>query len=100
MRLYKFNSQTASQTEAKKERLSAWKLGGLTPWQVLKRVYHEFEEDEVLTRAAALAYYFVSALVPMIFFLTAILGLLAKGHDLQSGLLDYANRFMPPDAYT
>ncbi|HZD93871.1 MAG TPA: YihY/virulence factor BrkB family protein, partial [Candidatus Sulfotelmatobacter sp.] len=65
-----------------------------------KRVYHEFEEDEVLTRAAALAYYFVSALVPMIFFLTAILGLLAKGHDLQSGLLNYANRFMPPDAYT
>jgi uncharacterized BrkB/YihY/UPF0761 family membrane protein len=42
----------------------------------------------------------VSALVPMVFFLMAILGLLAQGHDLQSGLLGYAGRFMPPDAYT
>jgi membrane protein len=36
----------------------------------------------------------------MVFFLMAILGLLAKGHDLQSGLLGYAGRLMPPDAYT
>ncbi|HET9363423.1 MAG TPA: YihY/virulence factor BrkB family protein, partial [Candidatus Angelobacter sp.] len=34
------------------------------------------------------------------FFLMAILGLLAQGHNLQSGLLGYAARFMPPDAYT
>jgi membrane protein len=99
MRLYKFQ-KSHEQTEKKKERLSPWKLGGLTPWQLLKRVYHEFDEDEVFTRSAALAFYFVSALVPMVFFLMAILGLLAQGHDLQSGLLGYAGRFMPPDAYT
>ncbi len=99
MRLYKFE-RSPEQTAKKKERLSPWKLGGLTPWQLLKRVYHEFDEDEVFTRSAALAFYFVSALVPMVFFLMAILGLLAKGHDLQSGLLGYAGRFMPPDAYT
>lgn len=92
--------QQGKHIEAIKERLSPWKLGGLTPWQLLKRVYHEFNEDEVFTRSAALAYYFVSALVPMIFFLMAILGLLAQGHNLQSGLLGYAARFMPPDAYT
>jgi len=100
MRLYKFDPKGESRTEEKKERLSPWKLGGLTPWRLLKRVYHEFDEDEVLTRSAALAFYFVSAMVPMIFFLMAILGLLAQGHDLQSGLLGYAARFMPPDAYT
>ena len=100
MRLYKFEGKTHEATEARKERLSPWKLGGLTPWQLLKRVYHEFDADEVFTRSAALAFYFVSALVPMVFFLMAILGLLAQGHDLQSGLLGYAGRFMPPDAYT
>jgi len=100
MRLYKFEPKHHESTEAKRERLSPWKLGGLTPWKLLKRVYHEFDEDEVFTRSAALAFYFVSALVPMVFFLMAILGLLAQGHDLQSGLLGYAGRFMPPDAYT
>ncbi|HEY7404113.1 MAG TPA: YihY/virulence factor BrkB family protein [Candidatus Angelobacter sp.] len=83
-----------------KENLSPWRLGGLTPWQLLKRVYHEIDEDEVLTRSAALAYYFVSALFPMIFFLMAMLGLFAQSHDLQSGLLDYVSRVMPPQAYT
>jgi membrane protein len=100
MHLYKFQAKAHENTEKKKERLSPWKLGGLTPLQLLKRVYNEFNEDEVLTRSAALAFYFVSALVPMVFFLMAILGLLAQGHDLQSGLLGYAGRFMPPDAYT
>ena len=100
MQLHKFREETGPRVEAVKERLSPWKLGGLTTWQLLKRVYHEFDEDEVLTRSAALAFYFVSALVPMVFFLMAILGLLAQGHDLQSGLLGYAGRFMPPDAYT
>lgn len=101
MRLYKFNSRAEHRTqEEKKEKLSPWKLGGLTPLRLMKRVYHEFEEDEVFTRSAALAFYFVSALVPMVFFLMAILGMLAQGHDLQSGLLGYAGRFMPPDAYT
>src|SRR4051812_35532667 len=100
MQLYKFNSKTEHRAEEKKERLSPWKLGGLTPLGLLKHVYHEFDEDEVFTRSAALAFYFVSALVPMIFLLISILGLLAQGHDLQSGLLGYAARFMPPDAYT
>jgi membrane protein len=99
MRLHKFAEQTGPHVEAVKERTSAWKLGGLTPLQLLKRVYHEMDEDEVLTRSAALAYYFVSALFPMIFFLMAMLGLFAQSHDLQSSLLNYTARFMPADAY-
>lgn len=91
--------QQGKKKAAVKQRLSPWKLGGLSPWQLLKRVYQEYDEDEVLTRSAALAYYFVSALFPMIFFLMAMLGLFAQSHDLQSGLLNYANRVMPPDAY-
>ncbi len=98
MHLYKFHSRNQN-IEQKKERLSPWKLGGLSSWQLLKRVYNEFDQDEVFTRSAALAFYFLSALIPMIFFLTAMLGLFAQSHDLQSGLLNYAARFMPPDAF-
>lgn len=99
MRLYKFAQKTGPGAEAVKGRTSAWKLGGLTPLQLVKRVYHEIGEDEVFTRSAALAYYFVSALFPMIFFLMAMLGLFARSHDLQSGLFNYTARFMPGDAY-
>lgn len=99
MRLYKFAEQTGPHVEAVKERTSPWKLGGLTPLQLLKGVYHEINDDEVLTRSAALAYYFVSALFPMIFFLMAMLGLFAQSHDLQSSLLNYTARFMPAEAY-
>ena len=100
MGLHIFERESEHRAEAIRERTSPWKLGGLTPWQLLKRVYHEIDEDEVLTRSAALAYYFVSALFPMIFFLMAVLGLFARSHDLQSGLLGYAARFMPGDAYS
>jgi len=99
MRLYKFAQKTGLRAEAVKGRTSAWKLGGLTPLQLVKRVYHEIGEDEVFTRSAALAYYFVSALFPMIFFLMAMPGLFARSHDLQSGLFNYTARFMPGDAY-
>jgi membrane protein len=99
MRLYRFAEKNGPHVEAVKERTSPWKLGGLTPLQLVKRVYHEIDEDEVLTRSAALAYYFVSALFPMIFFLMAMLGLFAQSHNLQSSLLNYTARFMPGDAY-
>jgi membrane protein len=98
--LYKSKEETGPHAEAVKERTSPWKLGGLTPWQLSKRVYQEINEDEVFTRAAALSYYFVSALFPMIFFLMAILGLLAQSHDLQSSLLNDTARFMPGDAFS
>ena len=98
MRLHKFESAREHGAEAIRERTSPWKLGGLTPWQLLKRVHHAIDEDDVLTRSAALAYYFVFALFPMIFFLMAVLGLFAKSHDLQSGLLAYTVRFMPGEA--
>ncbi len=51
------------------------------------------------TRSAALAYYFILALFPMIFFLTAMLGLFAQSHDLESSLQHYTSHFMPSEAY-
>jgi membrane protein len=98
MPLHIFQRENEQRAAATKERVSPWKLGGLTPWQLLKRVYYGIDEDEVLTRSAALAYYFVFALFPMIFFLMAVLGFFARSHDLQSSLLNYTARFMPGEA--
>lgn len=99
MRLHLFHRETQNQEAIKKE-ASPWKLGGLTSWQLTKRLYSEVLEDDVLTRSAALAYYFVSALFPMIFFLMAVLGFFARSHDLQTGLLNYIGRFIPGDAFS
>jgi membrane protein len=89
-----------AKVEQVKEKASPWKLGGLTPMQLGRRVYEEFDQDEVLTRSASLSYYFMSAIIPMLFFLMASLGIFARSHDLRHSLLGYLQQFMPPDAYT
>lgn len=102
MRLFEFNSKGHSQSiEQIKERTSPWNLGGISTRELAKRVYREIDQDEVFTRAAALAYYFFTALIPMVFFLMAALGLFAHQSDqLRASLLDYAARVMPGDAFT
>jgi len=102
MRLYKFHGkpQNPAVQEHAKKTASPWKLGGITPWQLGKRVYEEIWEDEVLTRSAALSFYFVAALVPMLFFVITVLGFFAQSHNLESSLFNYAGRFLPPDAFT
>lgn len=104
MRLYKFNTRAREQqrnVEKTKERTSPWKLGGLKAVQLGKRVWHEIDHDEVFTRSAALSYYFFSSLIPMVFFLMAVLGLFAsQSQHLQDTLLNYAGRVMPAEAFT
>jgi membrane protein len=100
MRLFTLKPQARQKEEHAGEYASPWKLGGLTPRQLCRRMYYRFEEDEVVTRYAALADYFISALIPMLFFLLAMLGLFAKSHDLQSSLFRYTEKLMPPDAFS
>ncbi|HEX4605811.1 MAG TPA: hypothetical protein VH724_17550 [Candidatus Angelobacter sp.] len=52
MRRHKFGQETEQQASAAKEHTSPWKLGGLAPWQLLKRVYHEISDDDVGEKAA------------------------------------------------
>jgi membrane protein len=89
-----------ARVERTKQKASPWKLGGLTTVQLGKRVYKEFDDDEVLTRSAALSYYFMSALIPMLFFLVTCLGIFGKSHDLRHSLFTYIQQFMPPDAFS
>ena len=87
--------------EKTKERTSPWKLGGLTIVQLAKRTWRQIDHDEVFTRSAALSYYFFSALIPMVFFLMAVLGMFAsQSEHLRNSLLNYAGRVMPPEAFT
>ena len=79
------------------EKVSPWNLGGLTMRQLARRVYDEIWKDEVLDRAAALAYYLVFALFPTLLFLTALLGLVPFP-GLMDRLFEYVDNALPGDA--
>ena len=74
-----------------------WNLGGLGVPELGRRVWHEIESDEVMDRAASLAYYFVFALFPTLLFLTTLLGLIPIP-GLMDSLFEYVNRTLPADA--
>jgi membrane protein len=78
---------------------SLWKLGGLTPLELGKRVVQEIGKDDLAGRAAQLAYYFLLALFPLLIFLVSLLGYLSgPGSQLRQGLLDNLSRVMPDSA--
>ena len=79
---------------------SLWTLSGLSWIDLAKRVWSETNEDDVLGRAAQLAYYFLLALFPLLIFLTAALGLiLGSGSGLRSSLFNYLSQVMPGSAF-
>jgi membrane protein len=65
--------------------------------ELARRVWADVDRDEILDRAAGLAYYFLFALFPTLLFLTALLGLLPVP-DVMDHLLHYASRLLPGDA--
>lgn len=81
-------------------RVSAWRLGGLS-WQTLgRRVWKEIYAGGLLTHAAALAFYFLFALFPLLLFLVTLLGFFAEtGTELRSNLLGFLSRVAPPSAF-
>ena len=62
---------------------------------IVRRVWSEVSEDEVLNRAAALSYYFLFALFPALLFLTALLGLLPW--RLMDTLMAFLDQAAPTD---
>jgi membrane protein len=77
--------------------VSPWTLGGLSPRQLVSRVWEEIWADEILDRAAALSYYFLFALFPSLLFLTNLIGLLPVA-DVMERLLRYSSDVLPADA--
>jgi membrane protein len=79
---------------------SLWKLGGLSPIALGKRVWSEIQEDEVFGRAAELSYYFLLALFPLLIFLTSTIGVvLGADNGTRQALFSYLARVMPPSAF-
>lgn len=78
-------------------RCNPWKLGGLG-WQVFGlRLWKESQRDEILGRAAQLAYYFLLALFPALLFLTAFMGLFPLKQTMPE-LMQYLRTVLPADA--
>ena len=79
---------------------SIWKLGGLTFWQLTRRVVHGIDQDDLFGRASELAFNFLLALFPLLLFMLALFGLFAsRSNELQSSLLSYFAHFLPPSAF-
>jgi membrane protein len=75
---------------------SAWEFGGLSKGQLAKRVWNGINDDDVLGRAAQLAYNFLFAIFPGLIFVTALLGMLAgPGSQLRESLMKYMSSTMP-----
>lgn len=78
---------------------SLWKFGGLKPYDMGKKLYQEFNDDEVTTRAASLAYYFLLAVFPALLFVLSMLGYFAEvGTHVRDSLFATLARVLPADA--
>jgi membrane protein len=80
--------------------VSVWKLGGLSLWELTKRVVHAVDEADLLDYASSLAFSFLLALFPLLLFMLALFGLFAsRSSELQTSLLSYFADFLPPSAF-
>jgi membrane protein len=70
-------------------------LGQLTFKELAARTWRETNEDNILGRAAELAYYFLLALFPMLIFLTSLVGFLP---GLREAIFTGLAKFVPGDA--
>jgi membrane protein len=79
---------------------SVGKLGGLTPWQLTRKVWAEIGSKHLLGRASELAFDFLFALFPLILFMLTLFGLFASHRvELQQDFLSYFADFLPPTAF-
>ena len=78
-------------------RWNPWKLGGLGWRDLAQRLWQESQKDDILGRAAQLAYYFLLALFPALLFLTALIGLFPLKQTLPELML-YLQTVLPTDA--
>ncbi len=74
-----------------------WKLGGLGWKALVRRLWRESLHDDILGRAAQLAYYFLLALFPALLFLTALIGLFPLKQTMPE-LMQYLRTVLPADA--
>ncbi len=78
---------------------SLWDFQGVPLMAVLKRTATSFNDDNLLSRAAELGYYFLFALFPTLISASAIFGLFVQSAgDIYVKLLNYLSLVVPHDA--
>jgi membrane protein len=76
--------------------MSLWTRGGLTLKDLVRRIFLQIYEDQILGHCAELAYYFLFSLFPLLLFLTTLLGYLAEANaELRVNLFTYLARISP-----
>lgn len=81
-------------------RISIWRLGGLPPIELLRRVWHELYEGGLLNHAAALAFYFFFAVFPLLLIMATLMTYFGEiGEKLQTSLLKFLGQIAPPSAF-
>ena len=75
---------------------SLWKFGGLSMWDLAKLTYKKMSADELSTRSAALSYYFLLALFPMLLFLLSLVAFVAgPGSQMRDTIVSAMGRLAP-----
>src|SRR5437868_6832295 len=70
----------------------------LHPWQLLKEGFNAFLEDNALTRGAAIAFYAVTAIAPVLFIATAIAGMFLGPAAASSAVHYQLRQLMSPES--
>lgn len=77
-----------------------WDFQGTSPKVVMQRTFKSFLDDNLVSRAAELGYYFLFALFPTLVFASSIMGLAAKrASNVYSSMLEYLAIVIPHSAY-
>ena len=77
-----------------------WDLQGVSLKEISKSTGKSFLDDNLVSRAAELGYYFLFALFPTLVSASSILGLAARhASDIYVKLLNYLALIVPPSAY-
>ena len=93
------SSQRVWETVSASPLHSLWDLQGVPLMTVLKRTATAFNDDNLLSRAAELGYYFLFALFPTLVSASAIFGLFARSAgDIYVKLLNYLSLVVPKEA--
>jgi len=73
-----------------------WHLGGLTWRKLAVRVLRQSMRDELIGRAAELAYFFLFATFPLLLFFTTLVGVIARGSfEVRSELFQWIGTVSP-----
>jgi membrane protein len=79
---------------------SIWRLGGLSVWQLARNVLRDISANNFFGRASEMAFDFLFALFPLLFFVLTLVGVFTSHRaDLQGDLLAYFADFLPPAAF-